>query len=92
MWNSGAMFLIALFLVLPVLWLLLTNWQLTLLGLGLWMLTRILIARHPGERSAGAELPEPNYVPRWTARRRLEAAREHAQWQEWFDASREKVH
>ena len=81
------MFLIALFLVLPAIWLLLTNWQMTLLGLGIWMLIRILAAKYPGERGAGSELTAPAYVPRWTALRRLDAARERAQWQEWFDAS-----
>lgn len=82
------MFAIALFLVLPVLWLLLTNWQLALTGLGVWMLVRILAARYPGGQYAGQELPAPAYLPRWTARRRLDAEREHAQWQEWFDARR----
>lgn len=78
------MFLIALFLVLPAIWLLLTNWQLTLIGLGVWMLVRILAARYPGERNA--ELSTPGYVPRWTARRRLDATLERIQWQERFDA------
>ncbi|WP_277526153.1 hypothetical protein [Arthrobacter sp. ES3-54] len=31
------------------------------------------------------ELPAPEYLPRWTANRRLDAGREHAQWQEKFD-------
>ena len=31
------------------------------------------------------ELPAPDYLPRWTASRRLDAGREHAQWQEKFD-------
>ncbi len=31
------------------------------------------------------ELPRPDYLPRWTASRRLDAAREHAQWQKNFD-------
>ena len=31
------------------------------------------------------ELPAPDYLPRWTASRRLDAGREHAQWQETFD-------
>lgn len=78
------MFLIALFLVLPAIWLLLTNWQLTLIGLGVWMLVRILAARYPGERSA--EPPSLDYAPRWTARRRLDATLERIQWQERFDA------
>jgi len=30
-------------------------------------------------------LPAPDYLPRWTASRRLDADREHAQWQEAFD-------
>ena len=31
------------------------------------------------------ELPAPVYLPRWTASRRLDAGREHAQWQKMFD-------
>ncbi|MGY3380649.1 hypothetical protein ACVWYS_002606 [Arthrobacter sp. TE12231] len=31
------------------------------------------------------ELPAPDYLPRWTASRRLDAGREHAQWQKMFD-------
>ncbi|HSL35710.1 MAG TPA: hypothetical protein VK883_02680 [Arthrobacter sp.] len=31
------------------------------------------------------ELPSPDYLPRWTASRRLDTGREHAQWQETFD-------
>ena len=31
------------------------------------------------------ELPAPDYLPRWTARRRLDTDREHAQWQAAFD-------
>jgi hypothetical protein len=31
------------------------------------------------------ELPAPEYLPRWTASRRLDAGREHAQWQKKFD-------
>jgi len=31
------------------------------------------------------ELPAPAYLPRWTASRRLDAGREHAQWQKMFD-------
>lgn len=31
------------------------------------------------------ELPAPDYLPRWTADRRLDAGREHAQWQKKFD-------
>jgi hypothetical protein len=30
-------------------------------------------------------LPAPDYLPRWTASRRLDAGREHAQWQKTFD-------
>jgi hypothetical protein len=82
------MFAIALFLVIPVLWLLVTNWQLTLLGLGVWILVRALAAKYPGGRAVGQELPGAAYLPRWTRRRRMDAKREHAQWQEWFDASR----
>ena len=31
------------------------------------------------------DLPAPDYLPRWTASRRLDADREHALWQEAFD-------
>ena len=31
------------------------------------------------------ELPAPDYLPRWTASRRLDASREHAQWQIEFE-------
>ena len=31
------------------------------------------------------ELSSPDYLPRWTASRRLDAGREHSQWQEKFD-------
>jgi hypothetical protein len=31
------------------------------------------------------ELPAPDYLPRWTAGRRLDTGREHAQWQKKFD-------
>jgi len=30
-------------------------------------------------------LPAPDYLPRWTASRRLDASREHAQWQLEFE-------
>ena len=33
------------------------------------------------------ELPAPDYLPRWTASRRLDAGREHAQWQKTFDST-----
>lgn len=82
------MFLIALFLVLPVLWLLLTNWQLSLLALGIWMLVRLAAAVTANRGQAEyRESPAPAYLPRWTARRRLEARRELAAWQAWFDAA-----
>jgi hypothetical protein len=89
LWNSGAMFAIALFLVLPALWLLLTNWQLVLIGLGVWALMRPLVAAVDARGGVvSREPPAPAYLPRWTARRRLDARRELAQWQEWFDAAR----
>lgn len=31
------------------------------------------------------EPPSPDYLPRWTASRRLDTGREHAQWQDAFD-------
>jgi hypothetical protein len=33
------------------------------------------------------ELPVPDYLPRWTAGRRLDAGREHAEWQRKFDST-----
>jgi len=81
------MFAIALFLVLPVLWLLFTNWQLALLGLGALLLVRIAAAGG-GARPWTESAAPAGYVPRWSVSRRLEAEREHAQWQEWFDAAR----
>lgn len=30
-------------------------------------------------------MPAPDYLPRWTANRRLATGREHAQWQKKFD-------
>ena len=82
------MFLIALFLVLPILWLLFANWQLALVGLGIWILVRIVLAvKGPKAREVSCELPSPNYLPKWTVRRKLDAKRELAQWQEWFDAA-----
>jgi hypothetical protein len=83
------MFLIALFLVLPILWLLFANWQMVLVALGICMLLRPAVAamdRKSEQRGGG--LPAPTYLPRWTARRRLDAERELAQWQEWFDRAR----
>ena len=74
------MFLIALFVVLPILWLLLVNWQLTLVGLAAWLLVRIAAARRRPESI--------RELPRWSAGRRLDAEREHAEWQRWFDARR----
>ena len=42
----------------------------------------------PTHRSKPArEMPAPEYLPRWTANRRLEAGREHAQWQKKFDSA-----
>jgi hypothetical protein len=83
------MFAIALFLVLPALWLLFTNWQLALIGLGVWALMRPIVAAVDAKgRVERRGLPSPAYLPRWTVKRRLEAERERAQWQEWFDATR----
>jgi multisubunit Na+/H+ antiporter MnhE subunit len=75
------MFAIALFVVLPVIWLLLTNWQLTLLALGILALVRLAA----GQQSR--EAPAAGYLPRWTTKRRQDAQRELAQWQAWFDAA-----
>ena len=42
-------------------------------------------ARGQAQAQPVRELPAPDYLPRWTASRRLDADREHAQWQEAFD-------
>lgn len=82
------MFLVAIFLVLPALWLLFTNWQLALVGLGVYLLMRPIVAAVDARgRVVSREPPAPAYLPRWTAMRRQEARRELARWQEWFDAS-----
>jgi hypothetical protein len=78
------MFAIALFLVLPALWLLFTNWQLVLIGLGVWALMRPVVA---AVDHRGVNRPSPSYMQRWTVRRRLDARHELAQWQVWFDAA-----
>jgi hypothetical protein len=82
------MFAIALFLVLPILWLLLVNWQLTLIGLAALLFVRFMVAvtGDKGRRS-GPTLAAVGYLPRWNAGRRLAAQRELAQWQAWFDAA-----
>lgn len=41
----------------------------------------------PRTPAPARELPAPDYLPRWTASRRLDAGREHAQWQEMFDSA-----
>jgi hypothetical protein len=38
----------------------------------------------PKPKPVGA-LPAPDYLPRWTPSRRLDARREHAQWQIEFE-------
>ncbi|WP_090576724.1 hypothetical protein [Arthrobacter sp. ov407] len=44
------------------------------------------VTTRPEPKSKPArELPAPDYLPRWTANRRLDAGREHAQWQKKFD-------
>ena len=113
------MWIPALFLILVVIGILVTYWQLTLTGLFIWALvawkrhhtadTRSSYPRkavqtrpvarpvqsrprpvqtrpEPTRKSKPAhEMPAPAYLPRWTANRRLEAGREHAQWQKNFD-------
>jgi hypothetical protein len=39
----------------------------------------------PVQTRPARELPALEYLPRWTASRRLDAGREHAQWQKTFD-------
>ena len=117
------MWIPALFLILVVIGILVTYWQLTLTGLFIWALvawkrhhtadTRSSYPRKPVQtrpvakqvqtrprpkpvqtrpepthRSKPArEMPAPTYLPRWTPNRRLEAGREHAQWQKKFDSA-----
>jgi len=115
------MWIPALFLILVVIGILVTYWQLTLTGLVIWALVALM--RHhaadtrssytrkpvqtrpvakpvqtrpkskpvqtrpePTHKSKPArEIPALEYLPRWTADRRLEAGRELAQWQKNFD-------
>ncbi|MGO4227861.1 hypothetical protein AB4Y72_03220 [Arthrobacter sp. YAF34] len=41
----------------------------------------------PVQTRPARELPALEYLPRWTASRRLDAGREHAQWQKTFDSA-----
>ena len=113
------MWIPALFLILVVISILVTYWQLILTGLAIWAIVawtgrvaadprpnhlprpvqtrpvaRPLMPRpvskpvqtRPELKSKPArKLPAPDYLPRWTANRRLDAGREHAQWQREFD-------
>lgn len=47
--------------------------------------TRPVARTRKPEPKPARELPAPDYLPRWTASRRLDAGREHAQWQTKFD-------
>ena len=47
--------------------------------------TRPVARTRKPEPKPARELPVPDYLPRWTASRRLDAGREHAQWQTKFD-------
>jgi hypothetical protein len=115
------MWIPALFLILVVVGILVTYWQLTLTGLFIWAFV-VWKRHHPADTRSSyprkavqtrpvakpvqtrprpqpvqtrpeptpksrpsRELPAPAYLPRWTANRRLEAGREHAQWQKNFD-------
>jgi hypothetical protein len=44
-------------------------------------------AKQAAKPRPARELPTPDYLPRWTARRRLDTGREHAQWQRAFDSA-----
>ena len=117
------MWIPALFLILIVIGILVTYWQLTLTGLFIWAFvawkrhhpadTRSRYPRKPVQTrpvvkpvqtrprpkpvqtgpepthksKPSREMPAPAYLPRWTANRRLEAGREHAQWQKYFDSA-----
>ena len=121
--HNVAMWIPALFLILVVIGILVTYWQLTLTGLVIWALvalmkhhaadTRPSYPRKPvqtrpvakplqtrprnkpvqtrpeptAKSKPSRELPAPAYLPRWTANRRLEAGREHVQWQKNFDSA-----
>jgi hypothetical protein len=123
--DNVAMWIPALFLILVVIGILVTYWQLTLTGLVIWALvawtrhhaadTRPSYLRKPVQTRPVAkpvqtrpkpkpvqtrpepkskparELPAPEYLPRWTANRRLEAGLEHAQWQRNFDKAFDKA-
>jgi hypothetical protein len=44
------------------------------------------VQTRPGPKAKpDRDIPAPDYLPRWTANRRLDAGREHAQWQHKFD-------
>lgn len=44
------------------------------------------VQTRPEPKSTPARaMPAPEYLPRWTANRRLDTGREHAQWQKMFD-------
>ena len=109
------MWILALFLIMLVIWVLVSYWPLTVTGLVIWVLVARTrhVAAVPGpayprpvpgpvhtrpvptpvrtrpEPTSGSTparvLPAPDYLPRWTADRRLATGREHAQWQETFD-------
>ncbi len=111
------MWIPALFLILVVISILVTYWQLTLAGLAIWALvawrrhgTADTTPNYPRkpvqtrpvskpvqtrprpkpvqtrpEPKPAREIPAPEYLPRWTANRRLDAGREHALWQQKFD-------
>ena len=49
--------------------------------------TKPVQTRPAAKPKPARELPAPDYLPRWTASRRLDAGREHAQWQEQFDSA-----
>ena len=121
--HNVAMWIPALFLILVVISILVTYWQLTLTGLAIWALvawkrhaaadTRPSYPRKPvqtrpvskpvqtrpkpkpvqtrpepkSKPQPAREMPAPEYLPRWTANRRLDAGREHAQWQKTFDSA-----
>ena len=117
--HNVAMWIPALFLILVVISILVTYWQLILTGLAIWAMVawtrhaaadakpnypRMPVQTRPGAKPVktrpvsvavqtrpelkskpAREMPAPDYLPRWTANRRLDAGREHAQWQTEFD-------
>ena len=117
--HNVAMWILGLFVMLIIIWILVSYWQFILIGLIIGTLvarkrrstakmkpgySRQPVQSRPVARSVqtgpkpglvqtrprpksqpAGVMPAPEYLPRWTPNRRLDADREHAQWQKRFD-------